>query len=253
MPEDETIPFRLVGTHEYLNAIELLGQLIKSSDEQEVEVYDRILAKQPEFSFFSGELLSVLNRNALVKSESSRADEGTHRRFHRQTLAWLDALARIEVGATVAMYGDTPNGFEFLAPRDVGRPEYFALLLDDVAVHLRALEQDPLFKKLQDRTSGANSDTLAYLRRMKMVGEMLLAAGRAEGNQFADSAEDYLREIRKASRKLAAKTELAAADTVYSNVRESSEDLSVTEFEAGTVRSLSPITRACQAQIPAST
>ena len=51
---DDTFPYRLVGSYEYGRSLDNLGELANSSTKEEIEVYDKLIAMNPEYSFYSG-------------------------------------------------------------------------------------------------------------------------------------------------------------------------------------------------------
>lgn len=241
------MPFRIVGSHEYLIAINQLVPLVNESTASEIEVYNRILAEQDEFSFFSGVVLNAANNNDYRNSPKSiQATE----RFKRRKLSWLMALARLELAATMSMYGEAKNSFEFLAPDGFGRDEYFELLTHDLAVHIGALKTDPLLLAKSDATKGADSDTIAYARRLKIVFDMLLAARGTADGKFARSADEYLQVVYRFGVQLYRIAENSTGVSKETSTRIKTEEeynsRNSIEAEAGTVTAVSDIVRACQ-------
>lgn len=241
------MPFRIVGSHEYLSALSNLIPLTNGSTAEELEVYNSIVAQQDEFSFFSGVVLAAANNQEYRKDKKGPLlTEG----FRRRGLAWLMALARVELGATLSMYGKVPSSFDVMAPDGFGRSEYFNLLVNDVAVHVNALKTDPLLLKKSGKKAGADSETAAYWRRLKIVNDMLLSARTAENGKFLESANFYLAAVNRFAKLLERNARLATKDSVETST--SFEDSSRTTSSTtttpvrGTVRAVSPITRACQ-------
>lgn len=241
------MPFRIVGSHEYLSALNSLIPLTNDSTAEELEVYDRIVAEQDEFSFFSGVILAAANDTSYKNGPRQFASAD---RFKRRGLAWLMALSRVELGATMAMYGRIPNTFDFLAPEGYGRDEYFELLTNDLAVHVNALKTDPLLLQKSDRKAGANSETIAYLRRLKIVNDMLLATRTAENGKYLESANQYLGAVNSFAKRLERNARIATKDSVETSTSiensSKSAESSSTQVVRGTVSAVSPITRACQ-------
>ena len=212
-----------------------------------MKVYNAIVAEQDEFSFFSGVVLAAANNQGY--RDDRKATEVTER-FRKRGLAWLMALARVELGATLSMYGKVQNSFDLMAPDGYGRSEYFDLLVNDVAVHINALKTDPLLLKKSGKKAGADSETAAYWRRLKIVNDMLLSARIAENGKFLESANHYLTAVNRFAKMLELNARKATKDSVETST--SFEDSSTTTNSTskipvrGTVRAVSPITRACQ-------
>jgi hypothetical protein len=89
---------RMVGYLEYGRALYLLDQLAKNCSARELEVIDEIIRSRDEHAVF-------VNRSRILERESSALSEqpqGTDDEFERRGLAWLTALARVELGALAA-------------------------------------------------------------------------------------------------------------------------------------------------------
>ncbi len=222
-PEDESIPYRLVGSHEYMSALNAFVPLHEMSDAEEIQVYDKVIAEQPEFAFYSGILTRVGANREKVLSMLEMRDQ-FDREFKKSSLAWLIALARIEVGSTMAMYGNGKTPFTTMAPEGYGRDEYLQVLLDDLAAHLLALETDPSLKDVMDVGEKADSNTLAYLRRIKMVDEMLQTILQTNDPNLMAAAEEGRKKVKDIGKALVLKVELATRDETRQLSRDVSED-----------------------------
>ena len=157
------------------------------------------------------------------------------------------ALARLELGATLSMYGQLGNPFEFVAPESFGGQQYFDLLTHDAAVHLNALKTDPMLQTKSNKSATGDGETLAYLRRLTIVKDMLVAARNANDGKFRNSADEYLNAVARYYHLLERNARTAAQDTVIRKTEwgEKTQSRS-TRVVRGTVTSVSPITRACQ-------
>ena len=128
-PEDPSFPLRLVGTHEYTNAIIELDQLVAKSTPQEIEVYNKLIAMQPEFAFISGALIKPPPTNDSIGAKN-RGVKGTAKDANnKHTLQWMLALARVEVGASLSMYGHIGNPFFQIQSANFGVEEYALSLI----------------------------------------------------------------------------------------------------------------------------
>lgn len=170
---DPTIPFRLVGTYEYDNALSLLEPLIASSIPEQIEVYNRFLEDRPEFTFYNG--ASLLDDRALagmdLKKDAVRVrfdDE-----FKKKGLAWMMALAKVELGATASAYGQTKTPFALYPATQFDLVPFLEVMFDDIATHIKALGSDQDFKQVLKSHRIADTWTVAYLRRVKLIRDMI--------------------------------------------------------------------------------
>ncbi|NEU36378.1 hypothetical protein GN156_37670, partial [bacterium LRH843] len=69
------------------------------------------------------------------------------------------------------------------------------MLMDDVSAHIRGLQADPYLKKLKSKT--ADSNTLAYLRRLKIVHDMLESIDSVGHPEISAMTEGYMAEVKK--------------------------------------------------------
>lgn len=196
-PQDDTIPPRIVGTLEYSSAIAYFEKLVGLSNEEEIEVYDKVIAQLPEFIFYSGMTAGVKQPQPVVTKDVAGADpsESLDSPFKKQSLAWMLALAKVELNATRSMYWPGDGAFMQQAGT-FGLVEYHHVLLDDVAAHLNAIETDDEFEKAIKRSATlANSDTVAYLRRLKLIGSMLIALEQSGDPMIAEKSAQYRKTI----------------------------------------------------------
>lgn len=201
-PADETIPPRIVGTVEYLSAIEQLEKLVAISNPDEIAVYDKIILQLPEFIFYSGIVAGIdqpqpfAGTHPIKDGASATPGQIADSQFKKHSLAWLMGLARVELGATRAMYLNGDDWFVPTLATSFGLNEYYHVLLDDVAAHLKALETDADFKRaIKKSFKIASSDTLAYLRRLKLVNRMLIGLEGAGAPMIAQRAHDFRKEV----------------------------------------------------------
>jgi len=196
-PSNQSIPYRLVGSYEYAKCLDNFEALVKSSTPEQIEVYNKILADRPEFAFFNG-VSSVF----AVAPNLRAADQLDRRKFNDQFLkdgiAWMMALARVELGATASMYGKAEHPFEVVVQSNFGAQEYLEVLIDDVTAHLKSLANEASFKRVLKLGHKVDNWTLAYLRRLKMVKDMLITISRqanpeaiASLKPVYDDVEDY--------------------------------------------------------------
>ena len=235
-PQDDSIPPRIVGTQEYSTAIVYLEKLVGMSSEDEIEVYDKVIAQLPEFVFYSGMTARVEQPKPDADSKDkemagAKPQDGADNEFKKQSLAWLMALARVELNATRSMYTPGDGAFKISAGTKFGLLEYYHVLLDDVAAHLNAIETDDEFKKVIKKSlNEANSDTIAYMRRLKLISSMLIALEQSGDPMIAQKSADYRKTIDDYNSKLLAHAVEGAKDIVQTNVSTSTKTKNQTQY-----------------------
>lgn len=185
----------------------MFDQLVSMSTPEQIEIYDKMIESRKEFAFYSG-ALSQLGADAMAAKQSKPME--FERGFKKNSLAWLLALARVEIGATASMYGRSKTPFRDLAPaHGWGMDEYLAVLADDLNAHVNALATDPDLKAVSKVNVKADSRTLAYLRRVKLVKDMLGAIQSAAGEQYAFQSRRVRKELEKYEKSLVRKVLLS--------------------------------------------
>lgn len=200
-PTDETIPYRLVGTYEYKNALESFTRLLQMSDPDEIEVYDRMLDERPEFTYFHG-VNSAFESKPDLKQADPYQRERFYDEFQKQGLAWMMALARIELSATESLYGKSEFPFESTTPNKIELEAYLSVLADDVVAHMKSLASEAGFAKVSKRSGKINTWTLAYLRRLKLIRDMLSTIDRVGDQDVKKRIKPLKKEISKYESKL---------------------------------------------------
>lgn len=175
-----SIPYRLVGSYEYAKAMEAFTRLLSISKFEELPAYDNILNNRPEFTYFNGANAAFVSRPNL-KQVSPFQRKQFYDTFQRQGLAWMMALARVELGATMSMYGTSDAPFHAISTSDFDKEAYVQVLADDAVAHMKSLGQEAGFNLVTRRGRPIDTWTLAYLRRLKLIRDML-ASLQAIGN-----------------------------------------------------------------------
>lgn len=248
VPEDWTIPLRTVGSFEYTNALIDFDQLVEMSSKEEIDVFNKIILEQEEYAFFSGSDLAPLDQ--VSDSVVEEFPDSKNRTTRKHGLQWMLALARVEVGATVAMYGHAGNGFELLRPAEFAFEEYSELVATDAIAHTKALGTDRAFNERVQKGKKVDSDTVAYLRRLKLVNDMVEYVRNNAREDVASSTGELLVSLRKARKELSNQAGDATIDVSYrregtetgSRNRNSNEVVGYGDD----IVARSPITRACQ-------
>lgn len=199
---DPTIAYRLVGTYEYKNCLDLLQKLISQSTSEQIEIYDRMLEDRPEFSFYNG--TSLLDSQLLReldfgnKADRTRFDD----EFKRKGLSWMMALAKVELGATISAYGSATTPFAVFAPNSLDLVPFCNIMLDDLAAHMQALSTDTALQEVMRRGRTADSWTVAYLRRVKLLRDIIQTLKRVDDPTIAYRLEPHDQELRRLSQRL---------------------------------------------------
>ena len=184
--DDSNIVPRLVGSYEYWNSLRSLDELVRKSTPEQLAVYDELVSERPDLSInvglakaFGGEKVSfdatTIDFNQLQKANGTGAAK-------RTGLAWLTALARIELGTSLSAYTDAKAPFEKIAPTDFDRRQYEVIFYDDAMMHVLALNDDQDFQSVTKKTSKANLLSLDYWRRLKLVRDMVDLAMQSQLN-----------------------------------------------------------------------
>lgn len=224
-PEDGTIPYRLVGSYEYANAIAMLDKLISISTSQEIRVYDTMLDERPEFTFFNGMHAAFVTPPELVNDNSSQRKE-IKDQFKKKGLAWMTALARIELAATESAYGKQKRPFEvFSTPFDL--PAYLEILGGDAVAHMKSLAEEENFRRVLRRAHRSDSLTLAYLRRIKLIKDMLEALMATDNPEIVSRIRPLDRELSKHERVLVLKVLSEQFDQTTTNTKTSSRSVNL--------------------------
>lgn len=188
---DQTVLPRLVGFYEYVKAIDLLGELVRSSTPEEITVYNEIIAKHAELNIYTNLSRLVEQKGSSLSEQSATTDDD----FRRRGLDWMIALAKVELGAMVASYTDNPFPFAAVKPSKFEETAYAELLLDGARYHYWTLTKDPLFRQVAQRSAfQPTGETVAYVRRLTLSRLFLIAAIDYRGRSWT---EDQLMEATK--------------------------------------------------------
>ena len=238
------MPLRMVGTHEYLNAIGELSELVRDSSSEEIAAYNWIIGEQQEYAFFSGKFLGM---EPSIRDTSPIEEVDKKHRFKKHSLQWMLALARVEIGASLAMYGHVDRAFEIVMPKEFGVAEYELLVADDAAAHMAALDSDAAVKKRVKKADKVDSDTIAYLRRMKVANDLLDFMARRLPEENQEMFRQLLSSLNKAREALRLQAEVATLDYHSSETNVGNYERSRVHRTFGRdIQARSPLTRACQ-------
>ena len=210
--EDETFPYRIVGSYEYGTALSNLGELVDSSTPEQIEVYDKLIEMNSEYSFYSGVVSNLgLDTDPSSSEEESNEEESNpdyaESGYLKHSLAWMMALARVELGATMSMYGDDEDPFGqavMVGGVGFGAKEYLSVLVDYAAAHLKAAQADSSYVHALKPEEEVCSSTLNHLRRTQLINDMLAKVVSSQvpevvavARPYAEVAQRYVDDMTK--------------------------------------------------------
>lgn len=208
-----------MGSFEYWNSLRQLEQLLKISNSKEIEFYDELISTRPEFSFHIGLAKAIagdeidFDATKIVLTDSGKATDIPRRKPQgnqslRTGLAWLMALARVELGSSLAAYTDSESPFDTLKPTAFDRRQFELLVYDDALFHWFTLTKDRDFQAVSKKRKKANLLTLDYWRRLKLTRDMLAFASQSQLN--GQRSQEFIADLQK---KLKRK-----AENIYTNI-----------------------------------
>lgn len=178
---------RLVGYLEYTRALSLLDPLVASASSEELKLMDQIVASRPEYTVYTNISRRIPKQVATSLDEPAAANDT----FAKRGLAWVMALARVELGAMLAGYTGQREPFAVLPPTRFEMPAYAEMLTDGARVHYWSLRNDPVvalyasFRNLgvpqvaqQFGRQIDESQAIAYGRRVALAREFVQAVAK---------------------------------------------------------------------------
>lgn len=242
---DQTIPYQFVGSYEYSNALESFSKLLKISTTDEIPVYDVILNDRPEFTYFNGASTAFPSKPDLTKADPFQRKQ-YYDNFQKKGLAAMMALARVELAATMSMYGSGDKPFALIVTGAFGLEEYVEVLSDDVVAHMKSLAQEPGFDAVTKRSYRIDTWTLAYLRRLKLIRDMLGTLSDVGDASVKANVRPYDKELAKYERRL---LNNVAKQTMTESYTQTETDTRVTNRKSRIVGISSKVINDCDALV----
>jgi hypothetical protein len=138
LPPSKTVLARqVVGWYEYTRALSLLDPLLNSVTPDELLAIEEIVKQRDELAIY----VNLSRRLETTPSSLTETDKAGA--VERRGLAWMMALARVELGALAAGFTDHPQPFALVPPSRYEAQAYLALLLDGARTHVLAMRNDP--------------------------------------------------------------------------------------------------------------
>ena len=231
---DDTFPYRLVGSYEYGRSLDNLGELANSSTKEEIEVYDKLIGLNPEYSFYSG-AASEIGVGVKIDSLNTFDKDMFDAKYLRQSLAWMMALARSELGATISMYGKSKDPFGSavaIGGIGFGSKELLSILVDDLAAHLKAAQRDPGYQAAVDPAKDVDESSLVYLRRTQLINDLLAKVVSSGDPEITVMAKPYAETSNRYTETMVTKIVSVTTPLSYSS-NSSSTSTSRTEYLSG--------------------
>jgi hypothetical protein len=154
---------RVVGFGEYTRALQRLDKLVEDSTPEELSAYDELVKARDDLAVYA----NLSRRFQQAPSSLAEPPRDASDKFERRGLAWVMALARVEVGATLAAFTDVKRPFEAIAGKGYDREAYGEMLLDGLRTHYLATAADDRARTIIKRKPDAQ--TLNYVRRLDLV------------------------------------------------------------------------------------
>jgi len=177
---DSRLVNRLVGFYEYYHALRRFDALLKTATADDLKTIEEIIQDRRELAIYTN-----LSRHVHTGTSSLAQRPGKPRDdFKRHGLAWVVALARVEVAAMFAGFTRTKRPFASVPPSRLELSAYKELMLDGLRTHYWTLAADPRLRKV---TSGdlKLQEMLTYSRRLfvtRCFHETVKKLGRSDFN-----------------------------------------------------------------------
>ena len=181
------LALRVVGFQEFGMALALLDRLLDGATPDELKVIDEIVASGEEFKVYTN-LSRRLERESSTLSEQPivYGDD-----FARRGLAWIMALARVELGAIVVGFTERPDPFDAVRPSRYELAAFKEIMEDSMRTHFWSLESDPVLPTLKNRVT-PDPVAIAYSRRAVLALEFLRAVRKLKDREFALAQQNEL-------------------------------------------------------------
>jgi hypothetical protein len=178
--QDSREAARVVGFLEYGQALQHFDALVKKATTEELDTFEEIVRERDELTVYTNLSRRLRHPPSSLDERSETESEG----FQRRGLAWIMALARVELGAILAAFTYVPRPFEAVAATAYDVEPYQEMLQDGLRSHYWALCGDSSLPRVAQRFL-PTQESLAYLRRFVVAQAFLRAAYRAAERHYS--------------------------------------------------------------------
>lgn len=194
--------YRLVGYLEYGRSLYLLDELLDLASAEELKVIEELVAERPEFAVYTNLSRLLEPQPGALSEPASDSDVAAPAgKYRQQGLAWITALARVELAAMSAGFDVDDHPFRTFAPSRYEAAQYALMLMDALRTHYWALQRDPLVRDI--RNAGLNDvQGLAYFRRVAVAIEMADALERLGKGSYSPGQLEQLKSWRREMKSL---------------------------------------------------
>jgi DNA uptake protein ComE-like DNA-binding protein len=172
--------------------LQRFDKFLASATSEELNVAEELVAEHEEFAIYTNLSrkweLPPGRPNALSEVSDRPGDD-----FRRHGLAWMAALARLELGAIAAGFTDERHPLEFAKPGKYELPAYVELLTDALRTHYLALKADPVAQNFR-RAQLTDPQALTYVRRVHITTELLRALRKGLDAAFSPEQRKLLKD-----------------------------------------------------------
>jgi hypothetical protein len=151
-----------------------------------MQIADSLLAGSEQFRVDTNLSRKIEGPTRFAELPTSAKDD-----FRRTGLAWMTALARVELGAMLAGFTTVPRPFKAVAPTEFDQSEFGELLMDAYRTHFWAFQKDPAVKQFRSRGMPFQK-LIPYGRRTQMIHRFREAAIEMFGLQMTQAQKGEL-------------------------------------------------------------
>ena len=186
----------MVGFLEYTRALNYFDAYLERATKKDLEVVDELVKGRDELKFFVN-----LSRRHPHERTSLDPEVEVEGETEAHSLAWVMALARVELGALLAGFSGVQFPFEQSRPSHYERKAFDELLLDSTRAHYYALQNDKMssyYWSMRNDTITRNDQrfgrpgvnevqAIAYSRRVLVLHEFVTAVRRYGDGQLNEA------------------------------------------------------------------
>ena len=171
---------RLVGFYEYARALKDWDLFLKRANADEIAAADEIIKLRPEFDIYTN-LSRIIQPGPSTLAPKVDAEKNG---FRRSGLAWMMAVAKVELQSMFAAFSNHRAPFELIPTTQFDRLAYSEVLQDGMRTHVWSFVGDKQFAD-EVNSEDFSSQTMAQLRRLVMLRSFISAVRKLDGATFS--------------------------------------------------------------------